>query len=98
MKRIISKRTLVEFWEKHPDSKIHIETWYETVRNAKWSKPSDVKSFYAKASILKNSRIVFNIKGNEYRLVVKVEYKKQWIFVRFIGTHEQYNQIDSNYI
>lgn len=98
MKRIIAKRTIVEFWESYPESKIYLETWYDSIKQMEWSNPSEVKEFYAKASILKNSRVVFNIKGNDFRLVVKIEYKKKWIFIRFIGTHEQYDQIDANTI
>jgi mRNA interferase HigB len=98
VKRILAKRVIVEFWEKYPDSKIYLETWYETVKSVEWFTPSEVKQFYSKASILKNSRVVFNIKGNDYRMVVKIEYQKQWLFIRFIGTHEQYDQIDANTI
>jgi mRNA interferase HigB len=98
VKRILAKRALIEFWDRNPDARVYLETWYETVKNVEWSNPFEVKNFYAKASILKNSRVVFNIKGNEYRLVVKIEYKKQWIFIRIIGTHEEYNRIDTNKI
>jgi mRNA interferase HigB len=98
VKRIVAKRTLRAFWEKYPDSKEYLETWYETVKEAVWSSPNDIKEFYATASILKNSRVVFNIKGNAYRLVVKINYKKQWVFIRFIGTHKDYNKIDANTI
>ena len=98
MKRIIAKRTLREFWEKHADSEDYLKTWYETVRAADWRSPTDVKRTYANASILKNSRVVFNIKGNHYRLVVKVNYDRQWAFIRFIGTHAQYDRIDADNI
>lgn len=75
-----------------------METWYQTARNAEWNKPSDIKAFYSTVSILKNSRIVFNIKGNDYRLVVKINYERQWLFIRFIGTHDEYDKIDANTI
>ncbi len=94
VKRIIAKRTIREFWEKYPDSKDYLETWYDTVRGAKWSNPNEIKEFYATVSILKNSRVVFNIKGNDYRLVAKINYDKQWVFIRFIGTHNDYDKID----
>ena len=98
MKRIIAKRTIREFWEKHPDSKDYLETWYETVKGAHWQSPNEIKEFYATISILKNSRVVFNIKGNQYRLVAKINYQRQWLFIRFIGTHKEYDKIDSNNI
>jgi len=98
MKRILSKRTLREFWEKNPNSKDYLETWYETVKLATWNSPNEIQQFYATISILKNSRVVFNIKGNDYRLVAKINYKKQWLFIRYIGTHEEYDQIDANKI
>ncbi len=98
MKRIVAKRTIRNFWEKHNDSKVYLETWYQTVKNAEWLKPSDIKEFYASVSILKNSRVVFNIKGNDYRLVAKVNYERQWLFIRFIGTHAEYDKIDANTI
>lgn len=98
MKRIVAKRTLKEFWLKYPDSKNYLETWYETAKGANWKKPSDIKEFYSTISILKNSRVVFNIKGNEYRLVVKINYSKQWLFIRFIGKHSDYDKIDADNI
>ena len=98
MKRIVAKRTLREFWEKHSDSKEYLQTWYQTVKKADWKKPSDIKEFYASVSILKNSRVVFNIKGNDYRLVARINFRKQWLFIRFIGTHSEYDKIDANTI
>lgn len=98
MKRIIAKKTLREFWEKHADSEQYLKTWYETAKNSKWTSPNAVKQTYVNASILKNSRIVFNIKGNSYRLIVKFNYEKQWAFIRFVGTHSEYDQINANTI
>lgn len=98
MKRIIGKSTLREFWEKHADSEQYLKTSYDTAKSAKWSSPNDVKQTYVSASILKDSRIVFNIKGNSYRLIVKFNYEKQWAFIRFIGTHSEYDQINANTI
>ena len=98
MKRIIAKRALRDFWRKHPDAEQHLKTWHETAKKANWKTPADVKKAYANASILKDSRIVFNIKGNDYRLVVKFNFERQWAFIRFIGTHNSYNQIDANTI
>ena len=98
MKRILSKRTIKEFWVKHLDSKDYLETWYETVKGANWQNPNDIKDFYSTVSILKDSRVVFNIKGNHYRLAAKINYEKQWLFIRFIGTHKDYDKIDANII
>lgn len=98
MKRIIAKRTLREFWNKHSDAEQYLKTWYETAKASNWKNPNDVKETYANASILKNSRIVFNIKGNSYRLVVKFNFERQWAFIRFIGTHSEYDIIDADNI
>jgi mRNA interferase HigB len=98
MERIFAKSTLREFWEKFPDSEQYLKTWYDTAMNSNWKSPSDVKQTYANASILKDSRIVFNIKGNTYRLVAKFNFEKQWIFIRFIGSHKEYDRIDTNKI
>jgi mRNA interferase HigB len=98
MERILAKSTLRDYWIKHPDSEQYLKTWYDTAMCSDWKTPNDVKLTYANASILKDCRIVFNIKGNSYRLVVKFNFEKQWIFIRFIGTHLEYNKIDSNTI
>jgi mRNA interferase HigB len=98
MERIFAKSTLREFWELNPDSEQYLKTWYDTVINSDWKTPNDVKKTYANASILKNSRIVFNIKGNAYRLVVKINFEKQWGFIKFIGSHVEYDKIDANII
>ncbi len=98
MKRIIAKSSLREYWEKHADAEQHLKTWYDTAKSANWNTPNDVKQAYINASILKSGRVVFNIKGNSYRLVVKFNYEKQWAFIRFIGTHEEYDKIDADTI
>lgn len=98
MDRIIAKRTLREFWVKHPETEQYLKTWYETAKNACWNSPHDIKRSYATASILKDNRVVFNIKGNSYRLVVKFNFEYQWAFIRFIGTHSEYDVIDANKI
>ena len=98
MERIFAKSTLREFWETYPDSEQYLKTWYDTAVNSIWRNPADVKQTYSTASILKNSRIVFNIKGNSYRLIVKFNFEKQWIFIRFVGTHAEYDTIDANII
>lgn len=98
MERIFAKSTLRTFWESHPDSEQYLKTWFDTAMNSSWKSPNEVKKTYASASILKDGRVVFNIKGNTYRLVVKLNFEKQWIFIRFIGTHEDYDKINANTI
>jgi len=98
MDRIFAKSILKGYWEKHPDSEQYLKTWFDTAMNSDWKTPTDVKQTYANASILKDSRIVFNIKGNKHRLVVKFNFEKQWIFIRFIGLHAEYDKIDANTI
>ena len=98
MKRIIAKKTLRDYWEKHSDCEQYLKTWYETAKTANWESPSDIKRTYANASILHNSRVVFNIKGNSYRLIVKFNYERKWAFIRFIGTHAEYDKIDAETI
>ena len=98
MERIFAKSTLREFWDTHTDSEQYLKTWYDTSMNMEWKTPNDVKQTYSNASILRDSRIVFNIKGNTYRLVAKFNFEKQWIFIRFIGTYAEYDKIDANTI
>lgn len=98
MERIFAKSTLREYWEKHPDCEQYLKTWHDTVLSSDWKTPNDVKQTYANASILRHSRIVFNVKGNSYRLVAKFNFEKQWVFIRFIGTHAEYEKIDANSI
>lgn len=86
---------LREFWEKHADSEQYLKTWYDTAKSSKWFSPNDAKQNYVSASILKNGRVVFNIKGKSYRLVVKFNYEKQWAFIRFIGTQPEYDKINA---
>ena len=95
--RVISKRTLREFWESSPqyeDVKSSLEVWHGETLRATWKTPQEIKAKFRSASILKNNRVVFNIAGNKYRLVVSIDYGRQACFVRFIGTHKQYDEID----
>ena len=98
MERIFSKGSLRTYWEAHPDVEQYLKTWYDTAMNATWNNPNEVKVSYASASILKNQRVVFNIKGNSYRLIVKFNFEKQWCFIRFIGTHSEYDKINAESI
>ncbi|MCF8370232.1 MAG: type II toxin-antitoxin system HigB family toxin [Bacteroidales bacterium] len=93
--RVVAKKILREFWEKYTDSEQQLKTWYKEASKAKWYNPIDIKKEYAKASILKSGRIVFNICGNKYRLIVEINFIRQWLFIRFIGTHEEYDKINS---
>lgn len=79
MERIYARSTLREYWEKYPETEQYLKTWYDTAMGSDWKSPNDVRQTYATASILKESRIVFNIKGNSYRLVTKINFEKQWI-------------------
>jgi len=88
--RVIAKRTLRRFWESAPhyaDAKGPLEAWHTEARKAQWRTPQDIKAQFRQASILKNNRVVFNIGGNKYRLVAAVDYQRQALFIRFIGTH-----------
>ena len=100
MMRVISRKILKEFYsnQKYTDSKIPIEVWFKDTSKATWKLPSDIKEKYRNASLPKGNRIVFNIHGNKYRLIVKIHYNLQTVFIRFIGTHEQYNKINAEEI
>jgi len=93
--RIIAISTLREFWEKHPDAQTPLMAWYSLASRAQWNSPKDIKQAYRNASFTANNRVVFNIKGNDYRLVVLVRYDKGLMFLRFVGTHSQYDKIDA---
>lgn len=92
--RIIARKTLKLFYERYTDAEQPLKTWYEIVRNTVWEKPSDIKETFRSADIISDNRVIFNIKGNKYRLIVKVKYDFKIIYIRFIGTHEEYNKID----
>lgn len=96
--RVIARRTLKEFWEVHRECEQQLKSWYREARNAAWESPQDVKLMYPTASILIDNRIVFNILGNHYRLIVRVNYEIQIVWIRFIGTHAEYDKIDANNI
>jgi mRNA interferase HigB len=95
---VISKKTLVLFYEKHPSSKSALESWHAETRKAQWQAPDDIKKGYSTASFLKDNRVVFNIKGNDYRLIVHVDYKRYIVRVKFIGTHADYDKINAEEI
>lgn len=98
--RVIAKRTLREHWEKpsREDSKEPLEAWYAEAKAAHWKNFGDIKQTSASASSVANNRVVFNIGGNKYRLIVMVNYPAGIVFVRFVGTHEEYDQINASTI
>lgn len=93
--RVIAKGTLRAFWEKHADAEVPLRTWYKIVEKADWKDTHELKKVYADASVVGNNRVVFNIKGNRYRIVVYTIFKFRKMFIRFVGTHEQYDRIDA---
>jgi mRNA interferase HigB len=96
--RVIAKRTLREYWGQNPDSEQQLSAWYREASKSDWKSPNEIKEQYSSASILKNSRVVFNICGNKYRLIVEINYPRKWVFILFIGTHKEYDNIDANII
>ena len=96
--RVLAKRTLRDFWELNPDSEQQLLVWFREASKADWNNPNEIKLQYALASILKNNKVVFNICGNKYRLIVEINFIRKWAFVRFIGTHKEYDKIDANNI
>jgi len=96
--RIIAKRTLRDFWTVHNDCEEQLKSWYRETERAEWKTFNEIKDFYPSASILRDNRIVFNIKGNHYRLIVKFNLEFQICWIRFIGTHAEYDKIDANNI
>ena len=94
--RIIAKRTLRQYWEREPRAEQPLRSWYAIAAKAEWSSPMDVKQSYGTASIVANDRVVFNIGGNRYRLVVRFDYACRLGFVRFVGTHAEYDRVDAS--
>lgn len=93
--RIIAKRTLKAFWELHPDSESALKAWYFTVRAATWTSPNAITQSHPRARSIGSDRIVFNIKGNHYRLVARVHFEHQIVLIRFVGTHREYDRINA---
>jgi mRNA interferase HigB len=96
--RIISKKILREFWEKHADCQQQLTAWFQETSNVEWESPADIKREYPSVSFLQDNRVVFNIKGNKYRLIVRINYDYHMVWIRFIGTHAEYNKIDATRI
>lgn len=96
--KIVSVKILREFWVLFPNAEQHLKAWVDEVKQAEWHQPSDIKEKYRNASILKNRRVIFNIKGNDYRLIVSVAYRFGAVYIKFIGTHAQYDAINAETI
>ena len=92
--RIIALKALRLFWEGHPDAQQALQAWYHDARQATWRTPIDIKLVYRNVSCVGNNRVVFNIKGNQYRLVVAVQYEYGIVYIRFVGSHHSYDAID----
>lgn len=92
---IISRKPLREFSEKHPPAKTPLDNWFSEVSRAKWANFADVRATYGSADVVAGNRVIFNIGGNKYRLVVKMAYNCGKVFVRFVGTHAEYDKIDA---
>jgi mRNA interferase HigB len=93
--RIIKRKTLSDYWEKHKDAKSALQAWYAETKAATWKTPSEILVRFPYADPIGDNRVVFNIKGNHYRLVVKIHYKTGIVFIRFIGTHAEYDKVNA---
>jgi mRNA interferase HigB len=96
--RIIAISLLRAFWTRHPQAEMPLRAWYAEASRADWKNPADIKAAYRNASFLPGNRVVFNIKGNDYRLVVAVHFNRGMMFIRFVGTHAEYDRIDAGTI
>lgn len=96
--RVIAKKILREFWEKHSDCEQQLKSWYQEADKGTWKSLNELKSEYPSASVLEDNRVCFNIKGNNYRLIVKINFNYQMMWIRFIGTHVEYDKINANKI
>ena len=92
--RVIAKKHLSAYWARHPDAEQPLKAWYDEAINAQWATPQDIKNQYASASFVANNRVVFNIKGNDHRLIVAVAYRFGALYIKFVGTHRAYDKID----
>lgn len=93
--RVIAVRTLKEYWTGNPQAEQALLAWYEEAETAQWNSPNELKMQYRSASILTDKRVVFNIHGNSYRLIVDIEYRLKIVFVVWFGTHKQYDKVDA---
>jgi mRNA interferase HigB len=96
--RVISRKTLKEFWEKHADSEQSLKAWFHEAKTADWKSFADIKIRHRSTDLLTGNRVVFNLKGNTYRLIVRIHFNTGIVFIRFIGTHAAYDKIDATTI
>jgi len=94
--RVISRKTLKEFWGQHPEAEQALKAWYADVKRAVWKSPADIKEVYRNVSFVAHNRVFFNIKGNTYRLVAMINYEFGIVFIRFVGTHRDYDHINAS--
>lgn len=92
--RILAIKTLKQFWEAYPQAKQSLLAWHEETEIAQWNNPNELKQQFRNASIVSEKRVVFNVHGNSYRLVVDIEYRLKIVFVVWLGTHKQYDKVD----
>lgn len=92
--RIVSKKTLKDYYNKHKETKSQLEAWYYEAKNSNWNNPVEIKEKFRTASIIGDNKVVFNIKGNKYRLVTKINYRMKTVYIKFIGTHKEYDKIN----
>ncbi len=92
---VISRKALSEFWARHPTAEPPLRAWFHEASGARWESSAELKARYPSASILSADRVVFNVGGNRYRLVVRIHYAGGTVFVRFVGTHREYDRIDA---
>ena len=93
--RVIARKTLKEFWERHADAEQPLKSWFAEASVSNWKSFKEIKASYRSADVLPGNRVVFDIKGNRYRLVVKIHYNTGIVFIRFVGTHADYDKIDA---
>ena len=92
---VVSRRALRDFWSKCVDAEQPLRPWFDDVKRAKWRGPGEIKAVYRNASYVGTNRVVFNIKGNDYRLIVAINYAARIVYIRFVGTHRQYDRVDA---
>ncbi len=90
---VISRKKLSDYWFRVPETEQSLKAWFAEAKSASWKTPQDIKEKYRSASFLKNNRVVFNICGNKHRLIVRVNYDSQTVFIRFVGSHSEYDKI-----
>lgn len=91
---VITRKVITDFIRRHPDSKSSIEAWYSEAINSVWEKSMDIKKMYSSASFLGKNIVIFNIKGNSYRLITKIAYNNSTVYIKWIGTHSEYDKLD----